>query len=147
MTEEHAHQGGPEAPTPLARLRGQVLERWRRFPPQRQAELDALLDTSLARACATEPEVITVMNPVSRPLRLRLATLVEGSDLDSFYHREWAELAVSAEGRCYLVYRRRDGGDYAIEWSAATSLPADLMTRLPEVLALALLEGDRDAAG
>ena len=135
----------PEPPaTPAARLRSQLLTRWRAFPESERGALDALLDGALERAAAAEAEVLTVMNPVSRPQRLRLAVIVGEGDLDSMYHNEWAELSVSHEGRCYLVYRRRDGGDYAVEWSPATMLPPTLMRRLPDPLATALLEGDVD---
>ena len=41
-----------------------------------------------------------------------------------------------------LVYRRRDGGDYAVTWSQATTVPAPIMQALPDVLAVAMLEGD-----
>ena len=129
---------------PLARLRTQLLARWRVFPPERAEELDRLLAGAIERAAAAEPEQITVMNPVSRLMRLQLAVIVGGADLDNMYHNEWAELAVSGTGTCYLVYRRRDGGDYAVEWTAATSVPTSMMSALPEVLALAMLEGDGD---
>ena len=126
----------------LARLRDQVLARWRAFPDALRGELDALLAGALAEAAAAPPEILTVMDPASRPQRLRLATVVEGADLDSFYHNEWAELAISHDGRLFLVYRRRDGGDYAVTWSQATTVPAPVMQALPDVLATAMLEGD-----
>ena len=126
----------------LTRLRAQVLARWRAFPETRREELDALLAGALERAAAAGPEVLTVMDPVARPQRLRLATVVAEADLDSFYHNEWAELAVSHDGRLFLVYRRRDGGDYAVTWSQATTVPAPVMQALPDVLATAMLEGD-----
>jgi hypothetical protein len=128
----------------LQHLLDQLLQRWRQFPPDRLAELSGELETALAEAGNAQPELLTVMNPTSRPLRLRLAVLVSDRDLDTFYRQEWAELAVSDRGRCYLVYRRRGGGDYAIEWSPATTLPASMAGELSEVLALALLEGDAD---
>ena len=133
--------------TALERLRAQVLERWHAFPRERADELDALLGDALAHAGKAEPELLTVMNPTSRPQRLRLAVLVGEAELDSFYGREWAELCVSAQGRCYLVYRRRDGGDYAVEWSPSTTIPGTMMSALPDVLELAMLEGDDDGAG
>jgi hypothetical protein len=133
--------------TPLQTLRTQLLQRWRQFPPERLDELDAELDAALTQAQAAKPEMLTVMNPVSRPLRLRLAVLVSDRDLDPLYRLEWAELAVSDRGRCYLVYRRRDGGDYAIEWSPSTTLPASMADDLSDVLALALLEDDGDGDG
>ena len=126
----------------LARLRTQVLARWNVFPDTLRDELDALLAGALEKAGAAPPEILTVMDPASRPQRLRLATVVEGADLDSFYHNEWAELAVSHDGRLFLVYRRRDGGDYAVTWSQATTVPAPVMQALPDVLATAMLEGD-----
>ena len=140
---DNAVRDAPGAGTdPLARLRGQLLTRWARFPPDRDAELDALLGDVLQQAAASEAEILTVMDPAARPQRLRLAHVVDAVDLDSFYHNEWAELSISSDGRCFLVYRRRDGGDYAVTWSTATAVPAALMQALPDVLALAMLEGD-----
>ena len=126
----------------LARLRAQILVRWSAFPETRSGELDALLADALRRAAQAAPEILTVMDPASRPQRLRLATVVEGADLDSFYHNEWAELAISHDGRLFLVYRRRDGGDYAVTWSQATTVPVPIMQGLPDVLATAMLESD-----
>ena len=126
----------------LARLRAQILVRWSAFPEARSGELDALLADALRRAAQAAPEILTVMDPASRPQRLRLATVVEGADLDSFYHNEWAELAISHDGRLFLVYRRRDGGDYAVTWSQATTVPVPIMQGLPDVLATAMLESD-----
>ena len=135
------HDGGG-ASDALARLRAQILSRWSAFPDALGNELDALLAEALERAAKTGPEVLTVMDPASRPQRLRLATLVGKADLDSFYHNEWAELAISHDGRLFLVYRRRDGGDYAVTWSQATTVPATVMQALPDVLATAMLESD-----
>ena len=126
----------------LARLRAQILARWSAFPETLRGELDALLADALARAAAAAPEVLTVMDPASRPQRLRLTVVVGQADLDSFYHNEWAELAISHDGRLFLVYRRRDGGDYAVTWSQATTIPAPVMQGLPDVLATAMLESD-----
>lgn len=126
----------------LARLRSQLLSRWNEFPAERRADLDALLTKALVRADAADPEIITVIDPSARPQRLRLAVIVDRVDLDSFYHNEWAELAISQDGRCFLVYRRRDGGDYAVTWSPATTVPAPVMQALPDVLAMAMLESD-----
>ena len=127
---------------PLARLRAQILIRWSAFPEARSGELDALLTDALERAAEAAPEILTVMDPATRPQRLRLATVVEAADLDSFYHNEWAELAISHDGRLFLVYRRRDGGDYAVTWSQATTVPVPVMQGLPDVLATAMLESD-----
>ena len=132
----------PAAGGALARLRAQILIRWSAFPEARSGELDALLTDALERAAEAAPEILTVMDPASRPQRLRLATVVEGADLDSFYHNEWAELAISHDGRLFLVYRRRDGGDYAVTWSQATTVPVPVMQGLPDVLATAMLESD-----
>ena len=138
----------PDEPAPRARAKEQLLARWRAFPAPAMEALDRLLDAALARAGEAEPELLTVMNPVSRPMRLRLAPIAADADLDRMYHRASAELSVSADGRCYLVYRQRDGGgDYAVLWSAATSLPEALLSRLPDPLATALLESDPDGAG
>lgn len=128
----------------LARLCAQLLQRWHAFPADQRAALEEELNAALATAAAAKAELLTVMNPTSRPQRLRLATLVSDASLDSMYRREWAELAVSDAGRCYLVYRRRDGGDYAVEWSPATSLPTPMTGLLSEPLALAMLGTDAD---
>ena len=141
--ENHSGEGaGTDTGEALARLRAQVLVRWSSFPDSLGSKLDALLAGALEEAAAAPPEVLTVMDPASRPQRLRLATVVAEADLDSFYHNEWAELAVSHDGRLFLVYRRRDGGDYAVTWSQATTVPAPVMQALPDVLATAMLEGD-----
>ena len=132
----------PATGGPLARLRAQILVRWSAFPEARSGELDALLTDALERAARAAPEILTVMDPATRPQRLRLATVVEAADLDSFYHNEWAELAISHDGRLFLVYRRRDGGDYAVTWSQATTVPVPVMQGLPDVLATAMLESD-----
>ena len=139
------HSGQPArlgAGEAFVRLRTQVLARWRVFPEAQREELDALLASALARAAAADSEVLTVMDPAARPQRLRLAAVVAKADLDSFYHNEWAELAVSHDGRLFLVYRRRGGGDYAVTWSQATTVPAPIMQALPDVLAVAMLESD-----
>ena len=127
----------------LKRLQEQILGRWQAFPDDQLAALDELLRAALKQAALAKAEVLTVTSPVSRPQRLQLAPLISDATLDTMYHGEWAELAVSSDGRCFLVYRRRDGGDYAVEWSSATSLPTTMLSQLPECLALALL-GDDD---
>jgi len=141
-------QPSPTPDEPVARVRAkeQLLARWRSFPPHSMEALDRLLDEALERAGRSEPEVLTVMNPVSRPMRLRLAPIAADADLDRMYHRASAELSVGADGRCFLVYRQLDGGDYAVLWSGATSLPEALLSRLPEPLAEALLDSDLDDA-
>ena len=136
--------GARDEPPARARVKAQLLARWRSFPSHSVETLDRLLDDGLARAKQAEPELLTVMNPTSRPMRLRLAPIAADADLDRMYHRASAELSVSADGRCYLVYRQRDGGDYAVLWSGATSLPEALLARLPDPLATALLETDID---
>ena len=133
------------ASSPIERARAQLLARWRHFPDPEDHALRELLGDALDRAAEAEPEILTVMNPVSRPLRLRLAVLVSDAGLDHLYRQEWAELSLNHDGVCYLVYRRGDGGAYAIEWSPATTVPESMMKALPESLARAMLEGDADA--
>ena len=147
MSEDHAKERGSGTPsTPTERARAQLLARWRHFPEADDAELRALLESAIARAEESEPELMTVMNPVSRPMRLRLGVLVSDAGLDRMYRQEWGELSVDRNGRCYLVYRRGDGGKYAIEWTPATTVPESMMKALPECLARAMLEGDSDDA-
>ena len=145
MSEEQSKETDSGAPpTPLERARAQFLARWRHFPEADDAALQSLLEAALARATEAAPELMTVMNPVSRPMRLRLAVLVSDAGLDRMYHQEWAELSLDRDGRCYLVYRRGDGGKYAIVWTPATTVPESMMKALPECLARAMLEGDTD---
>ena len=147
MSEDQAKERGSGAlPTPLERARAQLLARWRHFPEADDATLRALLEPAIARAAEAEAELMTVMNPVSRPMRLRLGVLVSDAGLDRMYRQEWAELSVDRSGRCYLVYRRGDGGKYAIEWTPATTVPESMMKAMPDCLALAMLEGDSDEA-
>jgi hypothetical protein len=143
-SDESQRNGDTPDTTPLALLRAQLLQRWRSFPEDKSKQLDVELQKALERAAGSEAELVTVMNPVSRPQRLRLAVLVTDADLDTMYQREWGELAVSDTGRCYLIYRRREDGDYAIEWSPATTIPTTMMNRLSGPLASALLESDGD---
>ena len=146
MSKDQAKESGSSAPsTPIERARAQLLARWRRFPEADDVALRALLEPAIARAVEADPELMTVMNPVSRPMRLRLAVLVSDAGLDRMYRQEWAELSLDLNGRCYLVYRRGDGGKYAIEWSPATTVPESMMKALPDCLARAMLEGDSDA--
>ncbi len=143
MSEEQAKETGSGEPcAPVDRARTQLLARWRHFPEADDAALRALLEPAIARAAEAEAELMTVMNPVSRPMRLRLGVLVSDAGLDRMYRQEWGELSVDRDGRCYLVYRRGDGGKYAIEWSPATTVPESMMKALPECLARAMLEGD-----
>jgi hypothetical protein len=129
----------------LDRLRGQVLQRWRAYPDELRAALDELLAAALQRAAQAEAKLLVVMNPVSRPQRLRLGLVASENEIDAFYHQDWAELACSDDGVLYLIYRHSGGGgegDYAISWAPSTSLPSSLQNALPEALALALLGGD-----
>ena len=137
-----ADQPGSHGDQPLDKLCRQLLQRWREFPSAELSRLRALLEAALVRAEQAEPQILTVMSPVSRPARLQLAVVVDGTDLDSFYHREWAELSVDHTGVLYLVYRRVDGGDYAVRWSSATSVPTDMLPLIPPELALAMFEAD-----
>ena len=146
MSEDQAKDTDSGTPSaPIERARAQLLARWRRFPEADDVALRALLEPAIARAVEADPELMTVMNPVSRPMRLRLAVLVSDAGLDRMYRQEWAELSLDLNGRCYLVYRRGDGGKYAIEWSPATTVPESMMKALPDCLARAMLEGDSDA--
>lgn len=120
-----------------------MLQRWDAYPDDLRAELETLIDTGLAAAAEAKPELITVMNPTSRPQRLQLAAIVSEQETDAMYHLEWSQLEVSTTGRLFLAYRRRDGGDYAIEWSPATTLPPALQNALGDALTLALLSSDR----
>ena len=124
----------------LERVHQQLLAGWREFP--RVAELDELLVPALEKAADAPPVLLTVTSPVSRPARLRLAPLAARTNLDSFYHGEGAELCLSHDGQCFLVYRRTDGGDYCVLWSSATLMPEALMSSLPDVLAAAMFDGD-----
>ena len=124
---------------PLARLREQLIQNQSALESADIASLDALLEDALAEAETAPPEVVTVSSPVTRPQRLKLAVLVADEELDSMYGKERAELSVSHDGVCYLVYRRYDGGDYAIVWSPATLIPASTMVKMPDVLVVAML--------
>jgi len=53
-----------------------ILARWRNFPADRAGELDEVLADALRQAADAEPEILTVMDPVARPQRLRLARVV-----------------------------------------------------------------------
>lgn len=124
----------------LDRLRAQLVRSERTLSEDEASELDALLCASLERAAAATPEIVTVASPVSRPQRLQLDVLVSDPGLDAMYGRERAELGISSDGTCYLIYRRADGGDYAIVWSPATLLASSTMAMLPAVLASVMLE-------
>lgn len=128
--------------SPLARLRARILARWVQFPAADRPELDALLQEALERAGQAERERLIVAGVSTHLMPLRLAVLVSDAELDTMYRQEWAELSVSDHGRCYLVYRRRGGNDYASEWTPATTLPESMAAALPDVLALAMLGGD-----
>lgn len=140
--DRDSQDAGGASDAPLDKLCRQLLQRWRHFPEDDLTRLRELLSGALASAAAAEAEVITVMSPVSHPARLQLARLVAEADLDSFYHQEWAELSVSHDGTCYLIYRRQDGGDYAVTWSSATSVPTGMLASMPPELAKAMLEHD-----
>ena len=123
----------------LQRALEQIVVNWDAYP---QLEpLKTLLAGALKEAKSAEVQVLTVTSPVSRPARLRLNALTELISLDTFYGGESAELCVNHDGRCYLVYRRSDGGDYAVEWSSATLMPESLMRSVPDVLAAAMFDG------
>jgi hypothetical protein len=123
----------------LARLRAQLTAGWQSFPALE--ELDHTLRAAYAEACGAEPRMITVASPTSRLVRRRFARLGEGGDLDAFYHGESAELCIADDGVCYLVYWRKDGGDYAVEWSSATAVPEPVLHGLPDVVLTAMYDG------
>lgn len=134
---------GPD-PSSLERLLRQILQRWREFPPHLREALELELGAAIAVAMDSPPELLTVAGSVSRPQHLRLGVLVADEALDTMYGQDRAELSVSDRGLLYLVYRLRDGGDYATEWSPAAAIPATMMDRLSEPLATALLGGDEE---
>ncbi len=107
-------------------------------------QLEAELASAISQCFTEESERITVMNPVSRPTRMRLGVLLTDAGLDTMYSQEHAELSVSDTGKLYLVYRRSQSGDYAIEWSPATTLPPTMMDSLSEPLAEVLLGSEID---
>lgn len=107
-------------------------------------QLEAELTSAFDQCFANEPERITVMNPVSRPTRMRLGVLLTDAGLDTMYSQERAELSVSDTGKLYLVYRRSQSGDYAIEWTPATTLPPTMMDSLSDPLAEVLLGPEID---
>ena len=123
----------------LQRALNQVVVNWDVYP--RLEALKTLLSEAIEESKCAEVQVLTVSSPVSRPARLRLKTLTELTSLDAFYGGESAEFCLNHDGRCYLVYRRSDGGDYAVEWSSATLMPESLMRALPDVLAAAMFDG------
>lgn len=126
---------------PLLRLRAQLIQNDALLDDDEDARLNVLLNAAIEKASASDAEVVTVASPVSRPQRLKLSVLVADSGLDSMYGKERAELAVSHEGVCYLIYRRSDGGDYAIVWSPATLMPPSTMEKLPDLLVSIMLSG------
>lgn len=123
------------------RLFAQITPGWDDFPEA--GALRALIEDALARAAGAERESLTITSPTSRRRSVRLAVLCGPASLDSFYAGEAAELSTSDTGECYLVYRRNDGGDYAVQWSTATALPESLVAACPDVLARAMFDGDR----
>ena len=124
----------------LKRLRRQLVLN-SAISDEQSAALDDLLLTALKEAGETEEQTLTVMNPVSRPQQLRLAVIAEDRQLDTMYGKEFAQLAISEDGVCYLVYRRSDGGDYAVSWSPASALAPTTMQAVPELLLLAMMGG------
>lgn len=123
----------------IARLRAQLVVGWVSFPAV--DELEATLRDAYEAACAAPSQMITVASPTSRLVRRRFAALGEGGSLDSFYHGESAELCVADDGVCYLVYKRSDGGDYAVVWSSATAVPEPVLRGLPDVVLQAMYDG------
>ena len=124
----------------VARLRSQLVVGWESFPAV--DELDATLGKAFQAARVAAPQMITVTSPTSRLVRRRFAPLGEVGSLDSFYHGESAELCVADDGVCYLVYKRSDGGDYAVAWSSATAVPEPVLRGLPDVVLQAMYDGN-----
>lgn len=133
---------GNPADAVVERLLAQVLQAWRAFPADLKEALGQELRQALVAAAAGEPRTVLVASPTSRPLKLRLAGLVEDRSLDVMYQMEWVELMVEARGTLYLVYRRRDGLDHAWEWAPGLAMPEALMARCSEALGLALFSRD-----
>jgi len=135
-------------PADQAQALGKLMERLIALRPGLDEATQQQLETELISAfnqCFTnDPERITVMNPVSRPARMRLGVLLTDAGLDTMYSQECAELSVSDTGKLYLVYRRSQSGDYAIEWTPATTLPPTMMDSLSEPLAEVLLNSEID---
>jgi len=135
-------------PADQARALGKLMEQLIALRPgldeNTQQQLKAELSSAFNQCFTNDPERITVMNPVSRPTRIRLGVLLTDAGLDTMYSQEYAELSVSDTGKLYLVYRRSQSGDYAIEWTPATTLPPTMMDSLSEPLAEVLLSSEID---
>ncbi len=129
---------------PLQTLLSQVLQRWqdRPYPTALREALESELRGALAEAAAAPPEIIDIATTTARPGRLQLAVLTADADIDTMYALESVELAASANGVLYVVYRRRMDASYAVPWTSSVTLPGTLMTKLSPAMATALLEGD-----
>lgn len=128
-------------PDILDHLIATLTARWSAFPEPHASALRERLEQALSQAQAASPEVITVAGTTTRPQVLRFAVLATASS-DDWYHQEWSEFCVAAEGGAWIVYRRRDGQHYAAPYSAGSALPEGLMTNLEPCLVLALYGGD-----
>ena len=141
-------QSDANLPADQANALGKLMERLMARKPgldeNTQQQLKAELLSAFNACFINDPERITVMNPISRPTRMRLGVLHSDADLDTMYSQERAELSVSDSGKLYLVYRRSQSGDYAIEWTPATTLPPTMMDSLSEPLADVLLSSEID---
>ena len=127
----------------IASLTATITARWKEFPQSDSADLDALLRAALEQAQAASPEVITVAGTTTRPQVLRLHAIAKASS-DTWYSQEWTEFAVSSDGHAWIIYRRRDGEDYAAPYSEGSALPEELMKSLAPCLVMALYGGDSD---
>jgi len=141
-------QSDTNLPADQANALGKLMDRLIGLRPglddDMRQQLKAELSSAINQCFTNDPERITVMNPVSRPTRMRLGVLLTDAGLDTMYSQESAELSVSDTGKLYLVYRRSQSGDYAIEWTPATTLPPTMMDSLSEPLAEVLLRPEID---
>lgn len=124
-------------------VRKQCWSRWPTPPESDVTALDAMFTPLLQQAAEATAETLLVTNPTSRPRRLQLAVICDDRSLDAMYHQEWCELSIAANGLLLLIYRRRDGDDYAVSWDAAVTLPSTLLPQVPDELAVALFDEPR----
>jgi len=145
---DDTQQSDADLPADQASALSKLMERLIALRPEldkdTRQQLKAELTTAFNQCFTNDAERITVMNPVSRPSRMRLGVLLADAGLDTMYSQESAELSVSDTGKLYLVYRRSQSGDYAIEWTPATTLPPTMMDSLSEPLAEVLLGSETD---
>lgn len=113
---------------------------WDDFPEAE--ELRAFLSEQIAKAGENELELLTIAGATSRPRPLRLVVLATGFN-EQLYRREWTELSLSSAGDILVIFRDKDGGDYATPMGTASALPESLMSNLPPIVAMAVLGNDQ----